>query len=142
MRHVEYCQQKAFGHTDAARRISDTYNLHRIGAGDAALNKYFAAALVDGRSDDQLYDTKRDAVRHQHHNEDYYTFICIGPQSMQICDAEVMLKIARALYDRGIRLADPDDAKGGKEAIKRLSAEDQIAQSHGRNTNLLMPWEA
>jgi hypothetical protein len=142
MQHEAYCQFKAIGHTDAAKRISDTYNLHRIGLGDGAIGQYFAAALVDGRSDNQVYATKRDAVRHQHHNEDYFTFIRIGPQSMKTCDAEVMLKTARALYNRDIRLADPDDARGGRDVIKRVSVEDQLAQSRGLNTNLIMPWEA
>lgn len=140
--HEAYCQQKAFGHSDAARRVSDTYNLHRIAAGLDAVGKYFAAAIADGRSDNVLYDTKRDAVRHQKHDEMYFTFIRIGPQSMRECDAEVMLKVARMAFEQGLRLADPDDARGGKELIKRVSVEDQVNQSRGLNSNLVMPWEA
>lgn len=142
MMHTQWCQQKAFGHSDAAKRICDIYNLHRLAIGLDAVGKYFASALADGRSDDTLYDTKLDCVLHQHHNEDYYTFIRIGPQSMVVCEAEVMLKTARTLYDNGLRLADPDHVRGGREVIKRLSVEDQMAQSQGRNTNLIMPWEA
>lgn len=142
MQHEQYCQQKAIGHTDAAKRIADHYNLHRIGAGDQAIGKWFAATMADGLSDGVLYDTKRDAVKHQHHDEQYYTFIKIAPHSMKVCDAEVMLKTTRQLFDSGIKLADPDDARGGKDVIKRLTNEDQMAQSRGRNTNLVMPWEA
>jgi len=140
--HQSWCQQKAFGHSDAAKRISDLYNLHRLAIGLDAVGKYFASALSDGRSDDTLYDTKRECVRHQHHNEQYYTFIRIGPQSMTVCDAEVMLKTARTLHDNGLKMADPDHARGGPDVIKRLSVEDQMAQSRGSNTNLIMPWEA
>ena len=142
MTHENWCQMKAFPHEDAAKRIADTYNLHRIGMGDAAIGRWFAARLVDGTSDQTLYDSKPDAVRHQHHDEHYYTYICINPGDMSACAAAVMLKTARAAYDHGFRLADPDHKKGGREIIKRVSVEDQMAQSRGRNTNLIMPWEA
>lgn len=140
--HEPWCQQKLMGHSDAAKRLADTYNLHRIGAGYDAIGKWIAAALADGRTDDVLYDDKQAAVRHQHHNEDYYTFVKIGPQSMNACEAEVMMKTARSLYDKGLRLADPDHKRGGLDLIKRVSVEDQLAQASGRNTNLIMPWEA
>lgn len=139
--HSGWCPRKMLGHSDAAKRIADTYNLHRIGAGYGAIGKWFAAALHDGRTDDTLYDTKQEATRFQHHNEQYYTFIHIQPCSMNACEAEVMLKTARFAYDNGMRLADPQDRNGGKEVIKRLTAEDQLAQARGKNTNLLMPWE-
>jgi len=142
MNHEPWCRQNAFGHTDAAKRLSDSYNLHRVVLGYDAIGKWISAALADGRGDDTLYDSKQHAVSHQHHNEQYYTFVKIGPSSMNACEAEVMLKTARSLYDKGLRLADPDHARGGLDVIKRLSVEDQLAQSNGRNTNLLMPWEA
>lgn len=141
-RHEAWCQQKAFGHSDAANRVYDTYNLHRVAIGSDAIGKWFASALADGRSDNVLYDSKRECVRHQHHNEEYYTFIKIVPPSMRICEAEVMLKAARNLHSIGLRIADPDHKHGGLDVIKRLSVEDQLAQARGRNTNLIMPWEA
>lgn len=142
MEHEHWCLMKSMGHSDAARRLADTYNLHRIGLGDGAIGKWFAASLAEGRSDDVLYDNKQSCVQHQHHNEDYYTYIKIVPSSMRVCDAEVMLRTARTLYEKGIRLADPDDKRGGLEVIKRSSIEDQFAQARGSNTNLIMPWEA
>lgn len=140
--HEPWCGMKGMGHSDAAKRLGDTYNLHKIGAGDGAVGKWFAAALVDGRSDNVLYDSKRDCVIHQGHNEDYYTFIKIVPPSMRVCEAEVMLRTARTLYEKGIRIADPDHHSGGMDVIRRSSVEDQLQQSIGRNTNLVMPWEA
>lgn len=142
MQHEPYCQMAMMGHSDAARRVYDTYNLHRIGLGDGAIGKWFAAALIDGRSDDVLYDSKRDCVMHQGHNEEYYTFIKIVPPSMKVCDAEVMLRTARTLYEKGIRIADPDHKRGGLEVIKRASIEDQLSVARGFATNLIMPWEA
>lgn len=129
-------------HSDAAKKVSDTYNLHRI-AGDTmgiqANRKWFACALNDGESDGILYDTKRDAIHYQHHNEQWYTFICIGPHSMTPCEAEVMLAVARRAYDNGMRLVDPEDAKGGRELIKRSTREDMRALAYGMATNLIMP---
>lgn len=142
MNHTQWCTSKALPHDDAARRIADTYNLHLLGGGHASIGRWFAARLEDGNATDTLYDTKRDAVRHQHHDEQFYTFIKIGPHDMDVCSAAVMLKVARSIFDKGIRLADPDDVNGGKDIIKRVTAEDQHAQMRGRNTNLSMPWEA
>ena len=133
---------KAFNHSDAAKRLADTYNLHRIGGGYSAIGKWFAAALHDGHSDDVLYDNKRECVRHQRHNEQYYTFVKICPSDMATCEAEVMLRTARQLYDKGMRMADPDHKHGGPDIIKRLTVEDQLAAMNGRVTGLVMPWEA
>lgn len=138
--HKPFCEGRE--HSDAAKRLSDTYNLHRT-AGDTlgitAIGKWFAAALQDGESDGVLYDTRRDCVLHQKHNEQRYTFIKIGPYSMNYCEAEVMLRVARKAYDAGMRLVDPEEKHGGRELIKRLTTEDQLALALGRATNLVMP---
>jgi len=128
-------------HTDAAKRLSDTYNLHRIALGLNAVGKWFAASLAEGRTDDVLYDSKLDCVIHQHHNERWYTFIKIVPASMRPCEAEVMLTTARRLYDKGMRMTDPDHKHGGPDLIQRLTVEDALAQMRGVVTNLKMPWE-
>jgi len=138
--HERYCQYKESGHTDAAKRLCDTYNLHKIGAGYDSIGKWFAAALNDGTSDDVLYDNKRECVRHQKHNEQYYTFIKIVPPSMNVCDAEIMLITARRMYKAGMRMADPDHKNGGLDLITRLTDEDMLAMSRGAVTNLRMPF--
>lgn len=140
--HEQWCTTRALPHEDASKRVSDEYNLHRIGIGDASIGRWFAARLSDGTSDHVLYDNKRDAVIHQHHDEQHYTFIKIGPYDMTPCSAAVMLKTARALAEKGMRFADPDSKTGGMDLIKRVTVEDQMAQSRGINTGLIMPWEA
>lgn len=121
------CQRSAplGGHSDAAKRVSDTYRLHRTAQGLAATGQWFAAALADGSSDGVLYGSKRDAVRHQHHNETRFAFVCISPGDMTVCEAEEFLATNRMFYDRGLRLTDPDDAHGGREVIQRSTVEDQ-----------------
>lgn len=133
-------------HSDAAKRVSDQYKLHRVAMGMAATGKWFAARLTDGTSDGVLYDNKRDAVRHQHHNEKYFAFICIAPSDMSVCDADIFIKTQRTLYDAGLRMSDPDDAAGGRAPIVRQTREDQFSlmrsiQSRGRRApgNLLLP---
>lgn len=132
-------------HSDAAKRLRDTYSLHQIAsdtAGRDAVGKWFASALEDGSSDGTLYDSKKECIRHQKHNEQRYTYIRIVPHTMNVCEAEVMLATARRLYASGLRMIDPDDRHGGKELIRRLTIEDQLAQMRGAVQNLRMPWEA
>lgn len=112
-------------HSDAAKRASDAYRLHKAALGQLAVGRFLAVALADGSSDGVLYDTKRDAVRHQHHNEQMYAFICINPGDLNPCEAEEFLALNRMFYDRGIRLSDPDHAAGGREVIQRVTVEDQ-----------------
>ena len=138
--HTQWCRVAV--HSDAAKKIYETYNMHRLFAGDNGIRKWFASSLADGSSDNVLYDYKAECVRHQKHNEHDYTFIQVVPTSMNECEAEVVLLSARTLSKRGFRLADPDHKHGGREVIKRLTVEDQLAQIAGRNTNLVMPWES
>jgi hypothetical protein len=138
------CPRKDAPHSDAAQRVSDQYNLHLIGAGQDAVRQWFAVALADGRSDGVLYGGKQAAVRHQRHDEDYYAYIQIGPSSMSPCEAASFLGTNRALYDKGMRMADPDHRGGGHELIPRVMVEDQRAQvaallGRGRQTNLILP---
>ncbi len=142
--HAQWCRMKVFGnHEDAAKRIADTYSLHRIAAdtlGLTNIGKFFAAALADGTTDGVLYDTKQDAVSHQKHNEQFYTFIKIGPWHMTACDAAVMLKVSRSAYDKGLRLADPQSRSGGRELIKRATIEDMRSLASGKASNLILPF--
>jgi hypothetical protein len=141
--HAAWCRAKDRAHSDAAKRLADTYNLHRMALGHDAIGKWFAVALADGTGDGVVYDSKYDCVRHQNHNEQYYTFIKINPPSMSQCEADVMLRTARQLYDKGLRMSDPDHKHGGPDLITRLTVEDQLAVANrGVAQNLIMPWEA
>lgn len=133
--------------SDEAKRVSDHYNLHRIADPHGSIGKWFAVKLHDGESDRVLYDSKSDAVTHQHHNENYYAFIQVGPWPMTPTDAESFLATHRRMYDAGLRMADRDAASGGRDVIKRVSAEDQYNQLRSmfigdrKPSNIIMPWE-
>lgn len=98
-----------------------------VALGWEATKKWVAVRLSDGGSDGVLYDKRRDAIRHQLH-EQQCAYICIHPGGMNPCQAEPVLKGARQAYDAGMHLIDPDDASGGPEIIKRLTRTDQAAQ--------------
>lgn len=135
--HQQHCpiiNRTGFGdHSDAAKRVSDVYNMHRIADPYGCVGSWIACALADGTSDNVLYDSKRDAIAHQHHNENYFTFIQIVPSTMTPCEAEVMLKVARMAYESGMRIT---DGLSKYDLIKRLGWEDQLALSNGVAQNL------
>lgn len=120
-------------HSDAAKRIVDCYNMHRVADPYGCIGFWMACALNDGHSDNVLYESKLDAIRHQKHNENYYTFIQIVPTTMTECEAEVMLKVARMLYDAGGRIS---DGYSRHDLIKRLGWEDQLQLAKGNVTNI------
>lgn len=129
--------------SDAAKRTADTYALHKIASPDN-VGKWFAAKLSDGTTDNELYDSKRDAVLHQHHDEDYYMFVQIVPGHMTEQDAQNYLNASRKMYDAGLRLADREHRNGGRDRIKRLSIEDERNSlrsifGKGKPSNLIIP---
>jgi hypothetical protein len=126
-------------HSDPAKRVYDNYHLHRTADYFASLGKWIAVALQDGASDGVLYDSKSDAIHHQHHNEQWYAYIQITPANMTVCSAEIYLGVIRRLYDKGLRMVDPDHRGGGPELIKRASYEDQLALARLRPTNIRVP---
>lgn len=125
MEHDPGCPVKS--HSDAARHTSDAVNLHFSALGADAIGKWVAVRLSDGKSDGTLYDSKRDAVRHQS-DEKLCAYVCVSPAAMNVCRAESFLKVSRMTYDAGFRLADPDARHGGLDLIPRLTQEDQAAQ--------------
>jgi hypothetical protein len=113
-----------------------------------SIGKWIAIALSDGDSDGVLYDTKAECIRHQHHDEMWYAYVRIIPSNFMPCDAEIFLKMHRMMYDKGIRLADPDSISGGKDVIRRAATEDMRSQLNSirsggiiRPSNLLLPGE-
>lgn len=119
------CPRSGGEHSDAAKRVSDAHRLHKTALGHAAIGRWLACALADGTSDGVLYDSKSDAVTHQHHNEQFYAFLCISPGDVSPCEAEEFLAINRMLYSKGIRMTDPDHAHGGPDIVQRATVEDQ-----------------
>lgn len=113
------------GHSDAAKRFSDIYNLHKA-AGTS--RGWIAVALADGSSDLVVYDTRLDAVMHQRHNERRYFYCTLAQPSMTVCAAESLLRYKRVMHQMEAAHTDRDAPNGGLEVIQRLTTEDQEAQ--------------
>lgn len=89
---------------DIGRRVSDTVHLHILGG---SVGKWAAFRLRDGGSDGIPYDTRREAIEHQLH-EQFCCYMQITPDGITPEDAYRFLELNRALYDAGYRLADPE----------------------------------
>lgn len=86
---------------DAAQRMVDAMALHLGAVGDDAHGKYLAVRLADGRSDGNLYDTRRDAARHQINDPwCFYLKVCVG--GIPVREAWTVLMYARQAKQRGV----------------------------------------
>lgn len=102
---------------EAGRRAADTLNATIAEHGWWSIrNCWMAFKLADGTSDGILYDTKRDAVRHQS-NERMCCYVCFRSlaQGARWKDTAVFIKFNRDLYDKGYRMPDPDAVGGGPQ---------------------------
>lgn len=98
---------RTFQYSDRARRCSDTINNHLVGTRFECVGRWAAIRLSDGGSDDVLYDSKSDAIRHQVH-ETQCAYVSIPLDGMTPRQAEMYLNFTEGLYKAGARLADPD----------------------------------
>ena len=104
---------------DAGQRASDIANVWLVGLGHGAVrDKWLAFKLADGSSDNVLYDSKRDAVRHQHDEKlcAYFSFRnCAGGTNPR--EMAIFIQFTRDAYDAGFRLPDPDAVHGGPDVL-------------------------
>lgn len=138
------CPRRDKPHSDAAKRIADAHNLHLVAGSYDAIGRFIAVTLQDGSGGRELYDSRRDAVVHQKHDEARYVFLRICPASMTTCEAETLLITHRGLYARRMGLTDRDHRAGGRVVIPRITVEDQLAQvrqilTGSAPTNLVWP---
>lgn len=117
-------------------RAADNINMHFSAIGWDAVGKWCAIALADGSSDHVLYGLRREAVSHQHHNEEWYCYVKIIPLMMGICEAQTYIDFHRKAYDAGFRLTDPDAKEGGRTFIMRGRPQETVqAQLHTFDTS-------
>jgi hypothetical protein len=96
--------------TDAARRMCDLINLHLVANVPTDIRfKWMAFRLSDGTSDNVMYDTREDCIKHQLHESlcAYFTFMnCLGGANP--VDCQIFLNLHRQAYDAGMRLHEPE----------------------------------
>lgn len=120
----KYARPASGVHTDAAKRISDWWNLHVTQGGANAYGRFIACALADGASDGVLYDNRQAAVAYMRHNEGRFMYLRILPHQMSVCNAESLLYTHRLGADTGIEAPDRDAPGGGRTLIPRITTED------------------
>lgn len=120
--------------SDAAKRacgIVNEYLAHKTW--DELKHKFVAIRLSDGSSDGNLYDSKRDAVRHQLHETQcaYISFrhILGGVSAYEM---QKFLEFNRMAYDRGFRLTDPDHRTGGPDIFMPVAQHDDFGVWHAK----------
>lgn len=104
---------------EVGKRVSDTINLKIQFNGWLNIREcWMAFRLSDGTSDNVLYDTKQDAVKHQLHEMQcaYICFTGLAGGAKPI-ECEIFMKFTRDAYDAGLRLPDPDEGSGGRDLI-------------------------
>lgn len=116
--------------TDASRRAADIVNSYAIFVPyDQRVRSWIAIRLADGGHDGTLYESKRDAIRHQPDE-----FLCAyfsyrdSPGGTNPRDMQLWLDIHRAAYDAGMRFIDPDDMNGGPDMILPTTLEQLMMQ--------------
>lgn len=113
------------GHSDAAKRMADAYNLHKA-AGQ--VRGWVAIRYADGSSDGTVYDSRADAVRDCFPWEDNFFYATLSQPPMSVCRAESLLRYKRIMSEMDRAHTDRDAPHGGLEVIPRLSDEDCEAQ--------------
>ncbi|MCW2903111.1 MAG: hypothetical protein JWO67_5376 [Streptosporangiaceae bacterium] len=78
---------------------------------DERIRSWVAIRMEDGGSDQQLYDSKADAIAHQAWEQQcaYFSFRGAPEGFSSAKDAAIWLEYHRLMYSAGMRLADPDD---------------------------------
>jgi hypothetical protein len=105
---------------DAGKRASECVHLHVLGGN---VGKWVAIRMGDGGSDGIPYDSRKDAIAHQLH-EQYCCYMQVTPDGITPVDAVRFILVNRAIYNAGYRLADPDMPG---EPIYPLTREEEIA---------------
>ena len=96
---------------DAALACSDAVRQAIV---DGHAGRWLAIRLSDGGSDGIAYDSKRAAVRFQLH-EQLCAYVRVPLDDMSPRAAEAFLRVNRACYAAGMRLADPEGPGGDTE---------------------------
>jgi hypothetical protein len=130
-----FAREANSGHTDAARRLSDRYNLHKL----VGIRKgWISARFADGTADDDaVFPSRAEAVEHSHHNESWTAYIELTAPSMTVCEAASILRFQA--HARKLAPATRGAKGGGLIVIPRLNIEDQERQIAALSGRLALP---
>jgi hypothetical protein len=113
---------------DAATRASDLINEARASEPwDLLKHCFIAIRLSDGGCDMVLYESKKDAIRYQVHEQQcaYIAFRSLAGGASP-SDMLRILRFHRGAYRAGMRLVDPDDRFGGPDIAPTTTLVDMV----------------
>jgi hypothetical protein len=117
---------------NAAKRLSGIINsLVVIYPLDQLIHSWIAVNLADGSTDGVLYDTRRDAVRHQAH-EQQCAYLNLAPVmgGMDVNAAYALIKFHRDAYAADYTFIDPEHPTGGMDIGMPIAMEDVRTHIH------------
>lgn len=95
---------------DSGRRMAELVNL-RVSSTpwDHIVNSWMAFRMVDGSSDNVLYDTREDAVAHQPDDKRCF-YLCMrnAQGGVKALDAQLLINMQRQILDAGGALSEPE----------------------------------
>jgi len=135
-RGCRYAREDNGGHSDAARRLADRFNLHKL---CGVRRGYIQARFADGGSWDgeTVYPTRLEAIQHSHHNEHVTAYVELTAPSMTVCEAAAVLRFHA--HVRKLAPADREAKGGGLVVIPRLNVEDTERQLAALSGRLALP---
>jgi hypothetical protein len=118
---------------DAAKRLSDyVNNVCVFQPLDVVINSWIAVKLSDGSTDGVLYDTRREAVKHQQYEKQcMYLSLRQAPGGMEVQAAYALLKLHRDAYNHPthqVNFIDPEHPTGGTDIRVPIALEDVRSQ--------------
>lgn len=129
-----FARESDGGHSDAAKRLSDTYNLHKT---FGEVRGVIAFSLSDGSSDDTVYPDRETAVAHQHHNETRRGYTSLSAPYMSVCNAAALIRFER--HAAKIAPAQRGARDGGLVVIPRLTSDGLNRQINAMNGHGSLP---
>jgi hypothetical protein len=114
-----FCRHHPRGHSDDAKRVSDTTRLAWAVYGWELCKKWMSFSLQDGSSNGEVYPHKLDAMRNAS-NEYHHMFLAMHPNGMAVCEAEIMLSVHRNARRGAIAMPRLDLPNGGPDLIPRI----------------------
>jgi len=118
------------GHTDAAKRLFDGFNLHRVATAHLALSDlrrgWVAVSLEDGAVGDDVYDSRGSAVSAMFPHEGDYFYLKMNDRIPSICTAASLLRSHRIMSR--VQETDRDQPHGGRTVIPALTLEGRERQ--------------
>ena len=89
---------------DAAKRVSDGMNLAAVALdADTLFRSYLTFKLSDGSTDNTIYSSREDAIRHTSNGEPVMILSTReAPGGMPVSEALAVLTYHRAMHDAGI----------------------------------------